>query len=476
MAISRAQIPEQVDIFNEGGAAESNADSYTDLYDRLSQANYEDSYNKYLQRLSQFAPEQPKMSIFQVASELGRGLLATPNTGVGSTYQGLGVGFDNISARLKADREMHEKRRNEVAMMASQMAMQDEQRADDFLNQIALDRINAANKKVDYITLEYMEDGETKMIRLPDTNQYAPQINEIIQNKGGKEVKPASTQINMPGSEQPGDKKAIDQIFKDQESFGEKAEASNATLDQVGQARFLAQEVGPENFGPFSKATLQAREFISGIGLGDWLQSEGIIAPQKALNQLSMSFTMGIVSQTKGAISDREMKLFIQASPTLGSTYDGYMKQLELLERLAARDSDFYSDYLDEYTRMIDAGVGPQKMQAQLEKFATNWKKNNPLFTREETLSLQDMVEGGDGGYEGAGLAEDFDRDVFEESINKKKEDQATPRNKTGQDQIVAMGIEGVEDGTVLKFVGPDQAGNNVYVLPDGVTFVKVTK
>jgi len=470
VAISRSQIPEQVDIFNEGGAAESNADSYTDLYDRLSQANYEDSYNKYLQRLSQFAPEQPKMSIFQVASELGRGLLATPNTGVGSTYQGLGVGFDNISARLKADREMHEKRRNEVAMMASQMAMQDEQRADDFLNQIALDRINSANKKVDYITLEYMEEGETKMIRLPDTNQYAPQINEIIQNKGGKEVKPASTQINMPGSEQPGDKKAIDQIFKDQESFGEKAEASNATLDQVSQARSLAQEVGPDNFGPFSRATLQMREFVDGIGFGDFLEDPSVIAPQKALNQLSMSFTMGIVSQTKGAISDREMKLFIQASPTLGSTYDGYMKQLELLERLAARDSDFYSDYLDEYTRMIDAGVGPQKMQAQLEKFATNWKKNNPLFTPEETKFLENVVASGEG------LAEDFDRDEFEKSINDRKKEQATPRNKTEQDQIVAMGIEGVEDGTVLKFVGPDQAGNNVYVLPDGVTFVKVTK
>ena len=470
MAISRSQIPEQVDIFNEGGAAESNADSYTDLYDRLSQANYEDSYNKYLQRLSQFAPEQPKMSIFQVASELGRGLLATPNTGVGSTYQGLGVGFDNISARLKADREMHEKRRNEVAMMASQMAMQDEQRAEDFLNQIALDRINSANKKVDYITLEYMEDGETKMIRLPDTNQYAPQINDIVQNKGGREVKPASTQINMPGSEQPGDKKAIDQIFKDQESFGEKAEASNATLDQVSQARSLAQEVGPDNFGPFSRATLQMREFVDGIGFGDFLEDPSVIAPQKALNQLSMSFTMGIVSQTKGAISDREMKLYIQASPTLGSTYAGYMKQLELLERLAARDSDFYSDYLDEYTRMIDAGVGPQKMQAQLEKFATNWKKNNPLFTPEETKFLENVVASGEG------LAEDFDRDEFEKSINDRKKEQATPRNKTEQDQIVAMGIEGVEDGTVLKFVGPDQAGNNVYVLPDGVTFVKVTK
>ena len=470
MAISRAQIPEQVDIFAEGGAAESNADSYTNLYDQLSQANYEDSYNKYLQRLSQFAPEQSKMSIFQVASELGRGLLATPNTGVGSTYQGLGVGFDNISARLKADREMHEKRRNEVAMMASQMAMQDEQRADDFLNKIALERISAVNKKVDYITLEYMEGDETKMIRLPDTNQYAPQINDIIQNKGGKEVKPASTQINMPGSEQPGDKKAIDQIFKDQESFGEKAEASNATLDQVSQARSLAQEVGPENFGPFSRSTLYLREFVDGIGFSDFLEDPSVIAPQKALNQLSMSFTMGIVSQTKGAISDREMKLFIQASPTLGSTYDGYMKQLELLERLAARDSDFYSDYLDEYTRMIDGGIGPQKMQAQLEKFATNWKKNNPLFTPEETKYLEGVVASGEG------LAEDFNRDEFERSINDRKKEQATPRNKTEQDQIVAMGIEGVEDGTVLKFVGPDQAGNNVYVLPDGVTFVKVTK
>jgi hypothetical protein len=470
VAISRAQIPEQVDIFAEGGAAESNADSYTNLYDQLSQANYEDSYNKYLQRLSQFAPEQSKMSIFQVASELGRGLLATPNTGVGSTYQGLGVGFDNISARLKADREMHEKRRNEVAMMASQMAMQDEQRADDFLNKIALERISAVNKKVDYITLEYMEGDETKMIRLPDTNQYAPQINDIIQNKGGKEVKPASTQINMPGSEQPGDKKAIDQIFKDQESFGEKAEASNATLDQVSQARSLAQEVGPENFGPFSRSTLYLREFVDGIGFSDFLEDPSVIAPQKALNQLSMSFTMGIVSQTKGAISDREMKLFIQASPTLGSTYDGYMKQLELLERLAARDSDFYSDYLDEYTRMIDGGIGPQKMQAQLEKFATNWKKNNPLFTPEETKYLEGVVASGEG------LAEDFNRDEFEKSINDRKKEQATPRNKTEQDQIVAMGIEGVEDGTVLKFVGPDQAGNNVYVLPDGVTFVKVTK
>jgi len=462
VAISRAQIPEQVDIFNEGGAAESNADSYTDLYDRLSQANYEDSYNKYLQRLSQFAPEQPKMSIFQVASELGRGLLATPNTGVGSTYQGLGVGFDNISARLKADREMHEKRRNEVAMMASQMAMQDEQRADDFLNQIALDRINAANKKVDYITLEYMEDGETKMIRLPDTNQYAPQINDIVQNKGGREVKPASTQINMPGGNTKIDEKAIDQIFKDQEAFGEKSEASIAVIDQVDQARLLAAEIGRENFGPFARTTLRLREFADGIGFGDFLENPEVIAPQKALNQLSMGFTMAIVSQTKGAISNREMELFIQASPTLGSTYDGYMKQLELLERLARRDRDFYEGWLGEYTRMLDEGLKATIIQAELEKYRTTWQQNNPLFSKEETEYLEDVVASGEG------LAEDFDRDEFQKSINDRKKEQATPRT-----QEIAMGIEGVADGSTL--VGQDADGNKVYLQPDG-TYIKVTK
>ena len=447
MAITRAQIPEQVDIFDEGGAAES--DPYADLYNRLSQTDFDSSYDKYMRRLSQFAPEQPKMSIFQVASELGRGLLSTPNTGVGSTYQGLGVGFDNISTRLKADREMNEKRRREVAMMATQMAMQDEQKANDFLNDIALQRISAANKKVDYITLEYQEGGETQSIRLPDTNEYAKQINDIIENKGGREVKPATTQINMPGGEQPGDKKAIEQIFKDQESFGEKAEASNSTIDQVNQARLLAEEIGAEDFGPFARSTLYIREFVDGLGFGDLLENPDVIAPQKALNQLSMSFTMGIVSQTKGAISDREMKLFIQASPTLGSTYEGYMKQLELLERLASRDSDFYSQYLDEYTRLIDEGVGPQKMQAQLEKFATNWKKNNPLFTKEETKQLQDIIESGEG------LADDFDRDAFEQSINQRKEDQAKKR---------VSGVEGVPDGSTVIA----QVGTTTYYLKPG--------
>ena len=70
------------------------------------------------------------------------------------------------------------------------------------------------------------------------------------------------------------------------------------------------------------------------------------ISDQEAFNANVGPLITRFFNQTKGAISNREMQLFIDASPTLGSTYDGYMKQLELLERLASRDSDFYKAYL----------------------------------------------------------------------------------------------------------------------------------
>jgi hypothetical protein len=459
MAISRAQIPEQIDVFQEGGGAES--DSYSQLYQDISGRlnDYDTSYDKYFERLSQYAPEKPKMNIFQVASELGRGLLTTPNTGVGSAYQGLGVGFDNISQQIKAEEEMYEKQNREIAMMAANLAMQDEQKAKDFLNQIALKRIEAVNKDVDYITLEYDEvvNGvtETKRERIPDTQANAPFINDLYAKKNAREIRPATTEINMPGDNKR-DTEALKNIYKNRAIYGEKAQASNATLDQVDEARFLATEVGKEGFGPLERGTLKAREFIAGIGFDDLLEDPGSIAPQKALNQLSMSFTMGIVSQTKGAISNKEMQLFIDASPTLGSTYEGYMKQLELLERLASRDSDFYKAYLAKQKELNTTDMSLYDQDIELESFAASWKRENPLFTSAERSSLEDMAAGGDGGFEGAGLDPTFDPKGFQDRINNRKVEQASKR---------VVGVAGVPDGSTFIM---EQDGAKYYLVPGG--------
>jgi hypothetical protein len=138
---------------------------------------------------------------------------------------------------------------------------------------------------------------------------------------------------------------------------------------------------------------LKPKEILSELGFGDLLDAEGAIAPQKALRQLSMGFTMAIVSQTKGAISNKEMQLFINASPTLGSTYEGYMMQLRLLERVASRDKDFYDAYLEKKSELIDQDVRGQKMEVELEKFANSWRSNNPLLTPEDEKILQEAAD-----------------------------------------------------------------------------------
>ena len=80
MAITRAQIPEQIDAFQEGGGAETNTtDPTTDLISSLREqfaTDFDTSFEKYQQRLAPFAYQSPKMNIFDVASELGAGLLS----------------------------------------------------------------------------------------------------------------------------------------------------------------------------------------------------------------------------------------------------------------------------------------------------------------------------------------------------------------------------------------------------------------
>ena len=456
MAISRMQLPEEIDAFANGGNISSTPNSaFADLGAQMMQPNYEESLEKYKNRLASMAPQRKKMSVYDLASELGRGLLQTPNTGGASAFTGLGVGFNNVSEKIKADEDMYAKENREVQMMAMNLAMKDEQQAKDYLNQIALKRIDAVNKDVDYTVLEYDEivGGQTvtTRVRKPQTTAGNIEIDDIYATKQNvREVKPATTQINMPGINDQ-DKEALKQIYKNQTVFSEKAQASNATLDQVDEARFLAEEVGPQNFGPLSRSTLKLREFMSGMGWDDLLEDPGIIAPQKALNQLSMGFTMGIVSQTKGAISNKEMQLFIDASPTLGSTYPGYLKQLELLERLASRDSDFYKAYINKQKEL-----SLYEQQLELETLTATWKRENPLFTKEERASLEDMIAGGDGGFEGAGMDPDFDPQGYQAKINSRKMDQSSK---------ITTNVEGVPDGSTFVM---ELNGAKYYLKPGG--------
>ena len=152
--------PQQVDVFATGGDVSApSADQFSQLGAMMTSRfqPFEQNVQKYQQRLSPYAYQAPRMNIYDLASELGAGLLSTPNTGGASAFTGLGVGFTRASERMKADRIAKEKSVREMGMMAAQLAMQDEQKANEFLNQITLKMMGDSNKDVKSNTLSYID-------------------------------------------------------------------------------------------------------------------------------------------------------------------------------------------------------------------------------------------------------------------------------------------------------------------------------
>jgi hypothetical protein len=419
MAIGRPQMEEQIKGFAEAGAVDK-TDPFSGPIDLsgidpsalMMMANYQraqtdaatafpDNLKKYQERLAPYVYQAPQRDIFDLASTLGAGILSAQQKGVRNPYVGLGMGFSSFSQQLKKEEADNAKARQQMGLQAANLALQSEQKAKDCLNQMGLKLIDQANKKVDYIRIEYDEtneagETEVKTASFPNTAAYRNEINDLMTKKNGREIRLADTQINMPDPNKgKADLIALESVDAAGKDYAAKAKASAAVIDQVNEAYLLAQRViqAGGTFGPMSDLFLKPKEILSELGFGDLLDAEGAIAPQKALRQLSMGFTMAIVSQTKGAISNKEMQLFINASPTLGSTYEGYMMQLRLLERVASRDKDFYDAYLEKKSELIDQDVRGQKMEVELEKFANSWRSNNPLLTPEDEKILQEAAD-----------------------------------------------------------------------------------
>jgi len=389
MTISRQNIPEQ--MFATGGVATMD-DSLAELAALIERKkDFDTNRAKYEQRLgSVVEPTQP-MDVFDAASAIGKGLLETPNTGGSSAYIGLAAGFNNLSDEVKENEERMRQERQQVAMKAMELAMTDEREAEKYLSDYNFELIKNANKKVEYQTIEYTnEKGDQVSERVKDNTEGNTYINDLMA-KGMKVRIIGDYDVVDQRGESELSKKTAASITDDFKQRKEKLRAATATQEQVGQAFQLAQKIGPSGFGPTQRMLLPFREFAVEMGVGGMDKFK--IGDQKALNQLSMNFTMGIVSMTKGAISDREMKLFIGASPTLGSTYDGFMSQLKLLDRLSIHDVKRQTDYLNEAARLDEQGLTSLQIQGKLATFDAEWRKKNPFLTKEEEEFLQNAID-----------------------------------------------------------------------------------
>ena len=428
MSIGRPQMEQQIKKYQTAGEVVSEEDPFsggidlsqidpTQLMNLINAAqaragapvtapSYEQSFDKYVQRLQPYTYQAPRMNIYDVASELGAAILATPATG--NAFAGIGQGFAGVSNRIRQNQEANQKLNQQVAMQAASMAMQDEKSANDYLQKYSIEMLKLANDPGDLITIEFDEmipkldenkqpvlddsgvqvmvpSGERMQGSFRNNASSRETIDNLLREQNGVEITSPQSIINM-GS--PGDTAFISSMISSGDEIAAEARASSAIRDQVAYARNLARQVGPEGFGNVQSFIIPIKNFMSGLGLGG-LIDESKLGTQTALNQLGIGFAMAIVGQTKGAISNREMDMFLAASPVLGSTYDGFMKQLTYLDRIAERSQQFSIDYNEEANRLEDSGLTYSKQMRALNRFEAEWSNNNPLFTTEEFEDLR---------------------------------------------------------------------------------------
>lgn len=123
MAITRAQIPEQIDVFQEGGGATSNftQQEIIDLYSALgaSAPVTQTDIENQMENMAGLFPQQRKANIYDLASAVGAGMVAGASD-PGGFGVGLTAGLQSFNERAEKIKAEKDKMRQELAMLAYQ--------------------------------------------------------------------------------------------------------------------------------------------------------------------------------------------------------------------------------------------------------------------------------------------------------------------------------------------------------------------
>jgi hypothetical protein len=123
MAITRAQIPEQIDVFENGGGADSSL-SQQDIMEMYaaaatSQPITAQDVQAEMENLQGLFPQPRKANFFDLASEIGAGLVsgaAQP----GGFGVGLTAGLQNFNRKASEIKALREKAKQDLTMLAYQ--------------------------------------------------------------------------------------------------------------------------------------------------------------------------------------------------------------------------------------------------------------------------------------------------------------------------------------------------------------------
>jgi hypothetical protein len=378
-AASKDPIQEQIDSMNSS------------LSPRTEPFDFDKSYKKYAERLKPYFSQSTRPTFYDLASDIGAAMLsADPRAGA---FRSAGVGFSNFNDRLRKSKESRIALDRQVGLQAMQMAMADEKSAKDYLNKIELERIKLANKPYDPIIYEVpTKDGGVKTVEVNPSNQF--EVAAIRMIPGAKQIKLPTSTVSVDSRVMPPstlEKKAGEALIKLEEAWIKDASTAVSQNQLTNQFMLQLARLGPEGWGKIAAGTLPARQVLSELGVRP---DESLDDQQLALT-LGTRIAMGLIGDTKGAITEMEMRLFLAASPTLSSTYNGAMKQAAFLQRIANLNIKKAEDYNKAVAEGLlkDAETDSDKLRlAQGWELSWRQKPDNQFLTAEERSELQALA------------------------------------------------------------------------------------
>ena len=437
MAISRAQLEQQIQNLEGGGAAgikaplppidpnvqaaldvdlsknrekfgmPSQQQEIVDLMEQAQRAaranrsaetepapfDFDKSFDKYSRRLTPFFSQSTRPTFYDMASDLGAAMLsADPTAGV---FRSAGMGFSNFNERLRKDKESRLALDRQVGLQAMQMAMTDERAAQDFLNKTELERIKNSQKPYEPLIYEVPnpKTGELETVEVNPNN--AMEVYTIRNTPGAKQIKLPTSSVTV-------DSRTLTQgqFDKDQgknlaamtKQWRENAAAGRSQTQLTNLFLVTLNKLGPEKWGKIQAGTLSGRQILSELGLRD----DKSLDDQQVANTLGTRLAMSLIALTKGAITEMEMRLFIAASPSLTSTYDGALRQAAFLQRIAdlnIKKSDDYSQAVSE--GLLNGVESDQERLNRVTQWESKWYKqpSNQFLTKSEYAELQELAK-----------------------------------------------------------------------------------
>ena len=369
--------------------------------------DFEKAQKKYADRFETIMPETRQATLFDLASNLGAQLLNQP-TGPGSFARGLGMGFTAFNQQLeKMDAQKVERDRT-IGIEALKLATTDENAAKERISKYLIEEMKQANKSVKYLTFEMDEldengdkTGNRIQIPIPDydrTTQEAYRNNQTKDNPKGFDrnvtvtgqadsqvtVEAPKTASYFAKAEGAAASNMIDAWVKE-------GNAAKSQINSIDQALIVAANLTEENFGTIASETLGMRKLLTELGVMD--DSE-VIGDQELMLSMGTRFAMALVGQTKGAVSDREMELFIRASANLGQSLPGFRKQLGYLRKIADLQSRFKTDFVRDAKegKIYTANMSDEEVASALRAYQEEWQQNNPFLTEDDRAYLNQQA------------------------------------------------------------------------------------